>query len=435
MFCLAENNFTQGSLEELGEDGQREYWATLALRHCAGLGPRGRNKLFAFFGSACSAFEHARDWGLAGLSGQCAREFLTENWRKGAKAEWDAAKKAFVDILLWISPLYPEHLRNLPDAPDLLYYSGKLDLLTSPAVAVVGSRNASEDSLKVAHALASSLAASGIAIISGMAYGIDSKAHYAALEQVGSSIGVLGTGINVEYPASNKPLYAKMRQNGLLVSEFAPDTPPVGRNFPVRNRIISGLSLGVVVVEAALRSGSLVTARLALEQNREIFAVPGPVLSNRSLGCQNLMREGAHPVFSADDVLRNLQSALTDFNFHPVAQTRTDIEVTHNVRKQPRKISLKAEPPLPLSTPSKLPEQAEEEQEEVKASQEIAKTIAAGEPSELILACLRKRGAMHIDNIADIAGLPAAEVSSLLVFMEMLGQIRRLAGARYEAVN
>lgn len=197
-------------------------------------------------------------------------------------------------------------MRQLPDAPALLYCRGDGSLLRAPAFAVVGSRRATAQGKAVAAYMARCLSACGVTIVSGMAQGIDCVAHEAALGRVGRSIGVLGTGIDVRYPACNAGVFAAMEREGLLVSEFPPGAPPLPTNFPVRNRIISGLALGVLVAEAASRSGSLVTARLALEQNREVYAVPGPALDAHCLGSQDLVRQGARPVFNAEDVLRDL---------------------------------------------------------------------------------------------------------------------------------
>ena len=177
----------------------------------------------------------------------------------------------------------------------------------------MGSRRATSQGLAVAAYMARCLAACGITVVSGMAQGIDSVAHEAALARVGRSIGVLGTGIDQIYPRSGEPLFRAMAEQGLLLSEFPPGAPPLAEHFPIRNRIISGLALGVLVVEAAGRSGSLITARLALEQNRDVYAVPGPALDSHCLGCQELVRQGARPVFSAEDVLRDLAAQLQPF--------------------------------------------------------------------------------------------------------------------------
>jgi DNA processing protein len=280
-------------------DQRREFWATLALRHCKGIGARTLAKLLRLYGSAYGAVEARQRWGDAGLL-SASREFAAESWRAAARREWDSARGLEARILLWSDPGYPPLLREIPDAPAVLYCRGDGSLLRAPVFAVVGSRRATAQGKAAAAYMARCLAACGLTIVSGMAQGIDRVAHEAALGQVGRSIGVLGTGIDVRYPAANAPVFAAMEREGVLVSEFPPGTPPMAANFPVRNRIISGLALGVLVAEAASRSGSLVTARLALEQNREVYAVPGPALDAHCLGSQDLVRQGARPVFNAE---------------------------------------------------------------------------------------------------------------------------------------
>lgn len=406
------------SLAAMDAISREEYWGALAFRYCRGIGARTRVRLVRQFGSSRKAIEARKQWRELGIPDSSNEAMASGAWREQARKEWDSAFKTGYPILLWNHPLYPARLRQLPDFPLFLYCDGNQDLLTGPVIAIVGSRNASTRNENVARTIAGTLSGYGITIISGMAMGIDYCAHSAALEHVGKSIGALGTGIDIEYPALNRKLYYRMRQSGLLLSEFPPGSPPVSRNFPIRNRIISGISLGIVVVEAALRSGSLITARLALEQNREVFAVPGAALESRSQGCQNLVREGARPVFSVDDILRHLEPELRQFQIkNPVSSSpRSEIP------DRPPKI---AEP----SEPEKAPPSEEE-----AAGLAIAGKMAAGDKSDRVLACLRKLGPIHIDNLAGAADLTLEELNPLLTCMEMLGQARRLPGARFEAI-
>ncbi|MDE5832727.1 MAG: DNA-processing protein DprA, partial [Desulfovibrio sp.] len=274
-------------LRDFGEEERKEFWAILALKYCKGAGVRTIARLLKVYGGAYNSVENYAVWTKAGIPATLAAEFSSGKWRRAARAEWDSAMKLNASILLWTSEAYPELLRQLPDAPGYLYCEGDLNLLSPASVAIVGSRNASTEGRRIAELLGRELAAAGVTVISGMASGIDACAHEGALREIGGSVGVLGTGIDLEYPPVNKKLFAKMRQRGLLLSEFSPGFPPINYNFPIRNRIISGLSLGVVVVEAAEKSGSLVTARLALEQNREVLAVPGTPFDDHSKGCQN----------------------------------------------------------------------------------------------------------------------------------------------------
>ncbi len=201
---------------------------------------------------------------------------------------------------------YPKLLLEIGDPPPLLYAVGRLELLERPALAVVGSRNASAQGASNAEGFSKALSGAGLTIVSGLALGIDAAAHQGGLTGPGSTIAVLGTGIDVIYPARNAGLAARIAQGGLLVSEFPLGTPAAAQNFPRRNRLISGLARGCLVVEAALASGSLITARAAVEQGREVFAIPGSIHSPLSKGCHALIKQGAKLIESAEDVLAEL---------------------------------------------------------------------------------------------------------------------------------
>lgn len=212
-------------------------------------------------------------------------------------------EKAGARVVAFTDAGYPPLLREINDPPVMLYVKGELPDFESPAVAVVGTRHPSHYGLKMSEVIARDLAYSGVTVVSGMARGCDTAAHKGALFAKGRTIAVLGTGVDVPYPGENAKLYAQILEAGAVVSEFPMSTPPAPYNFPKRNRIISGLSLGVVVVEAPLRSGALQTARLALDYNRDVFAVPGPVTSPKSMGTNRLIKEGAMLVETAADVL------------------------------------------------------------------------------------------------------------------------------------
>jgi DNA processing protein len=202
-------------------------------------------------------------------------------------------------------PRYPTSLLAIPDCPSELWYCGRLDAFDAPAVAIVGSRAASAVALEMATRLAADLARLGVVVVSGLARGVDSAAHRGALQQ-GRTIAVLGSGCDVIYPAEHAPLAEQIAERGLVLSEYPPGTPPHQGQFPMRNRIISGLSRAVVVIEAHAKSGSLITARLALQQGREVMAVPGNPLSGRNRGGHALIRDGAKIVEGADDILDEL---------------------------------------------------------------------------------------------------------------------------------
>jgi len=209
-------------------------------------------------------------------------------------------------LIAWDDPDYPRALLQLGHAPVALYYVGRRELLNRPALAIVGSRNASAQGAENARAFALALAQAGLTIVSGLAVGVDAAAHEGALGGEASTLAVVGTGLDRVYPARHRELAHRIAAHGGLVSEFPPGTPPREKNFPRRNRLISGLARGVLVVEAALSSGSLITARYAGDQGREVFAIPGSIHSPLSKGCHKLIREGAKLVETAHDILEEL---------------------------------------------------------------------------------------------------------------------------------
>jgi DNA processing protein len=233
-----------------------------------------------------------------------ASEISTARERAGAAV--DAARSQAMDILTFEDSRFPPLLNCIPDPPPVLWLHGSLELLTQPTVAIVGSRAASPYARDVAHKLGHDLADRGLVVASGLARGVDSAAHVGCLEAGGRTVAVLGSGLDRVYPAEHKPLAATIREKGLLVSELGPGAAPMPEHFPLRNRIISGISLAVVVVEASEKSGSLITARCALEQGRDVMAVPGSVLSGRNGGSHSLLKDGAKVVESADDILDGL---------------------------------------------------------------------------------------------------------------------------------
>ncbi|MBB3048629.1 DNA processing protein [Litorivivens lipolytica] len=250
--------------------------------------------------SACLEAGARQSWLAARSSYLSGRDHAAE-FR--ADAQLQALASMGARILPYMDEGYPALLREIPDPPPLLYVAGRTELLAQPQLAVVGSRNASRGGLALAESFASDLAGRGLCITSGLAWGVDSSSHQGALKAGGDTIAVLGTGIDVPYPRRNLRLYHDILERGLLVSEFPPGSPPRREQFPQRNRVISGLSLGVLVVEAAPRSGSLITARFALEQGREVFAIPGSIHNPLARGCHRLIREGAALVESAADIL------------------------------------------------------------------------------------------------------------------------------------
>jgi DNA processing protein len=221
-------------------------------------------------------------------------------------AVFDTCQRQSIQLLGWGDEHYPEPLRHIQDAPAVLYVRGRAELLSRPQIAIVGSRNASRAGLDHAWQFAGALTEKNYAVASGLAQGVDGAAHAGALAAGGDTIAVVGTGVDVIYPCSHKALTGQVVERGVLVSEYPPGTGPKPGHFPRRNRIISGLSRGILVVEAGLRSGSLITARLALEQGREVFAIPGSIHNPLARGCHSLIRQGAKLVETVDDIEEEL---------------------------------------------------------------------------------------------------------------------------------
>jgi DNA processing protein len=279
---------------------------------------------------------------------------------------------------------YPAALREIVDPPLALHFRGDLSLLQRPALAIVGSRRASPYAINATEHLTRQLVPAGLAIVSGFALGVDTAAHQATLDAGGATIAVLGTGIDVVYPPKNLPLFGRIVERGLVLTEFAPGAPPKKEHFPIRNRVIAGLSAGAVIVEASRRSGSLITARMAAEQGREVFAVPGSIFSDGSEGTHRLIQSGAKLVHDAADILDEL----------PV-----------HVRQQ-------------LSVAMPAPAEPE-----------------PGSPLAEVLAMFTREEGAHIDTVASRLGRTAGSIAEALLELELGGWIRALPGARFVRVK
>ena len=281
-------------------------------------------------------------------------------------------------VITLADPDYPSLLLNIPDPPPLLYLKGRRELLSSPALAIVGSRNATPQGLSNAEAFAAAASNAGLCIISGMALGVDTAAHRGGLHGTAASIAVVGTGLDIVYPARNRELAHELAERGALVSEFPLGTPAIGSNFPRRNRIISGMSRGCLVVEAALQSGSLITARQALEQGRDVFAIPGSIHSPLSRGCHALIKQGAKLVESAQDILEELGYQATSAAANDAA--KTDVE-------------------------------------------------------DSVLLRYLGHDASDIDTLCVRSGLTAEAVSAMLLALELDGVVANLPGGRYQRIR
>ena len=292
------------------------------------------------------------------------------------------AAAASITAIPWSAPDYPVSLTTIADPPPVLWTRGRVESLSAPTVAIVGSRTASPYGLAVAEQLAADLAACGVVIVSGLARGVDSAAHRGALGAGGVTVAVLGSGVDVIYPPEHKALAQAIDAAGAVVSELVPGTGPLPWFFPLRNRIISGLSRAVVVIEASEKSGSLITARCALDQGRDVLAVPGNVLSGRSRGAHALLKDGAKIVESADDILEELGMTRLGAGAGPGGTG-----------------------------------------------------AAAPRPADPVLDCLTAGEACDLDEISERSGLQTARLLPRLFELEMQGLVRRAGGGRFIRVD
>jgi len=305
------------------------------------------------------------------------------DWAEAERQDLEIIAKG-ASLLCWKDSVYPEGLRNLADPPPALYVRGDISLLSKPSIALVGSRLSTVYGQNVARSLGEDLARAGLVVVSGLARGVDSAAHEGALAVEGGTIAVLGTGIDRVYPRENVDLFEKiLRRQGAIISEYPPGTPPLARNFPVRNRIIAGLSIGVVVVEATERSGSLITARLALEGGKELFAVPHNITSGTGIGPNTLIQGGAKLVQRLEDVLEELPA-----------------KVRENLTK-----------------------------ELLTAPEKGAGTIS--ENAGCLLKALKSDEGLTVDELCLATGLSPREILPAALELQMAGMCVELPGARY----
>lgn len=389
---------------------EEELYARLQIWRATGIGPASLNRLLNYFGSAVVALAASdTDISQAGLKPdiiQNLRAVPTE--ASIADLEW-LHRAAHRHILVPEDKRYPKLLRDVKAAPPILFVAGNPEFLNEPQLAMVGSRTPTSYGKDNAHAFAQYLAKHGISVTSGLALGIDTASHQAALEAGGHTIAVIATGLDIMYPAKNRSLAEQIVAHGAIVSEFPIGVKPQAQNFPRRNRIISGLSLGTLVVEAALQSGSLVTAQHALEQGREVFAIPGSIHSPLAHGCHRLIRQGAKLVETAADILEELA---------PQLQTYLGLEA-NTVNTQTTQTS---KPAKPLSFLKEVITQGNtEERSDTNLDAQEQQILAT-----LGLAPL------PIDQIVIQTGLTTDVVSSMLLMLELQGYITACGGGRYK---
>ncbi len=302
-------------MNDMKQNDELESW--IKLWRVSGIGSKKFQLLLNSFDTPAAALAaNSSQLVQAGLSSKVANSICDQKNTDSAKPdlEWLNASDNHHIVTLHC-PEYPQRLKQIDDAPALLYVHGNLSILKDPQLGIVGSRNPTQSGHNNAYEFAKHLATTGLCITSGLALGVDGAAHQGAIDGEGPTIAVIATGVDRVYPAKHRELAHKIVENGAIVSEFPIGTHPDSRHFPRRNRIISALSYGVLVVEAALKSGSLITARLAMEQNREVFAIPGSIHNPLAKGCHQLIRQGAKLVETAEDILEEM-SALIDLNDH-----------------------------------------------------------------------------------------------------------------------
>ncbi len=352
-----------------------KYW--VAFNAVQGIGPTRVRRLLNHFGDLEQAWlATPLDLAAAGMDRRSIESIVAARAALDLDALMDKAAASGVGILTWDDEAYPRLLRPIPGAPPVLYVRGSLTQADEWAVAVVGTRHATSYGHEAAAALAGDLARHRITIVSGLARGIDGIAHRAALEAGGRTIAVLGCGVDVVYPPEHRRLASEIAERGALVSDYPLGTQPEARNFPPRNRIISGLSLGVLVVEGAADSGSMITAEYALEQGRDVFAVPGSIFAARSQGTNRLIQEGAKMVTSAQDILEELN----------LTQASQQMEV---------------------------------------------RTLLPDNPTEAAILDELGAEARHVDEIVRAVRLPTAEVTAALAMMELKGMVRQVGSMTY----
>ena len=361
----------------------------LALLHAPQVGAVTYLRLLQHFKSPSAVFH-------ASLGEWKALKLRSETIQYLQRPDWDAVSrdqawlaKPNNHLLTLHHPEYPQTLREIHDPPPVLFVHGDCQLLATPQLALVGSRHPTRDGENNAQAFAEHLSLSGLTITSGLAAGIDTASHQGALAGTGKTIAVCGTGLGRVYPASNRELAHQIAQRGALISEFSPDTPAKAENFPRRNRIISGLSLGILVVEAAVKSGALLTAQHAVEQGREVFAIPGSIHNPLARGCHTLLKQGAKLVETAEDILEELRLYL------PEAGQETPI------------------------MRSRLPAQ---EPVELDADYKNILTYVQSKP-------------ISVDTLVELSGLTAAAVSSMLLILELRGLVASQSGGVYVRIG
>ncbi len=411
------------------------HWIWLATR--AGLGDRGRMTLLQHFADAEEIYfaDEAAYVRLETLS-PAAIASLQDKKLTGAEQIIAACRRENIQILTWQDAAYPKRLQNIADPPVVLYYKGQLPQVDDlPLVGVVGTRKASAYGMTAAKRLGYQIAACGVVLVSGAASGVDGMAMRGALSAGQMVIGVLGCGADVVYPASNRALYADTQRQGCLLTEFPPGTPPIGSNFLRRNRIISGLSCGVLVVEAPQRSGALNTALHASEQGRDVFVVPGNIDVETCQGSNALLRDGAIAVSSGWDVASEYESRFPGKirkNTQQSHLTAYPDEVAQQEEKPLLKVAQNPKTPEKKRSKSLFPKKKEIDKGASTPYIDPEEPLPPLTPEEETIYTLIRRGVTLVDDVMARAQLPAGQVLSVLTMLQIKGLIQQLPGKRVE---
>ena len=357
----------------------KAYWVGFNL--VKGIGAARLRTLIQHFGDVETAWNaSSQEMRAAGLGPKLVETF--QQVRSGVSLDlvWERVHSLGIQVLTWEEEAYPRRLKEIDQPPPVLYLRGNLQPEDEWAVAIVGTRGITAYGRQVTAEMASVLARRGVTVISGLARGVDAEAHKAALGAGGRTLAVLGNGVDQIYPPEHRQLADQTMASGALISDYAPGTPPDGVNFPPRNRIISGLSMAVIVVEAGERSGALITAEFAADQGREVFAVPGNINAPKSVGCNRLIQQGARPLLTPEDVLEGLD--LASFQ-----------------------------------------------------QQRAARTVLPKDEVEARLLSVLSKEPMHVDEIRAQVDMPIEKVSATLALMELKGMVRQLGGMNYVAIR
>lgn len=358
---------------------QKAYWVGLNL--VKGIGAVRFKLLTDFFGSAQAAWEAPPDaWLSAGIPQKAVAQFMQVRQQVDLEKVMEKAAENGVKIFTWVDADYPRRLKEIDQSPPVLFVKGSINVEDDWSVAVVGTRRVTPYGRQVADEIGRFLAQNGITVVSGLARGVDAIAHQAALQAGGRTFAVLGSGVDVIYPPEHRKLAAEVARQGALISDYPLGTQPDGVNFPPRNRIISGLSLATVVVEAGEKSGALITAEFAVEQGRDVFAVPGSILAAQSQGTNRLIEQGARPLLKMGEILEALKL------------------------------------------------------DQIPAKQQARKLAPMSGDEQRLLSHISSEP-VHIDQLCELTGLPITDVSATLTMMELKGFISQVGGMNYVAMR